>query len=78
VDILHQILSRYDIKGFTGIQTQFSRIREKEELLSMCVTTAGCNLSGLSEEPTAFQNFCFHIQKDIEKEDAAKIQGLPD
>ena len=43
-------------KSYTGLQTQFDRINEKE-MLMLGLTKAGHNLSGLPEVPTEFQNF---------------------
>jgi hypothetical protein len=43
---------------YTGLQTQFDRIHEKEMLI-LGVTKAGNNLSGLPEVPTEFQKNIF-------------------
>jgi hypothetical protein len=66
--ILHIFTGNYpdmSFKSYTGLQTQFYRIHEKEMLTG--ITKAGHNLSGLPEEPTEFQKFCMMIQEDIER-----------
>jgi len=66
--ILHIFTGNYpdmSFKSYTGLQTQFYRIHEKEILTG--ITKAGHNLSGLPEEPTEFQKFCMMIQEDIER-----------
>ena len=76
--ILHIFTVNYpdmSFKSYTGLQTQFYRIHEKE-MLTLGITKAGHNLSGLPEEPTEFQKFCMMIQEDIEAEENEKARDL--
>jgi len=64
-------------KSYTGLQTQFYRIIiHEKEMLTVSITNAGHNLSGLPEEPTEFQKFCMMIQEDIETEENEKARDL--
>ena len=60
-------------KSYTGLQTQFDRIHEKEMLI-LGVTKAGHVLSGLPEVPTEFEKFCILIQEEVEEEENVKIR----
>ena len=60
-------------KSYTGLQTQFDRIHEKEMLI-VGVKKPGHNLSGLPEVPTEFQKKCILIQEEVEEEENVQIR----